>query len=169
MLRNQVIIYSKFASIVLGVSNPVSFLRASMGMDSISILSVLFHYLLLDKVWSILNKFKQVWTNLNNFGQVWTGLDKIKLVKTCFNLFDDKLVSIDQNMTDRMSDLIRERQHGQWSILSQFYTHVLIIVTIDHNCHICWRFSKLSQLSCQNCHLSKLVTDPKIDQNSYNW
>ena len=36
---------------------------------------------------------------MNNFGQVWTGLDKIKLVKTCFNLFDDKLVSIDQNMS----------------------------------------------------------------------
>ena len=92
--------------------------------------------------------------------------------------------SLQKNMTDRMSDSIRERQSGQYchnsSQLSQKFliddnyhkiSQLLIIVTIGHNCHNFSQLSKLSHLSqlpCQNCHLSNWSVS-KIGQNSYYW
>ena len=89
-----------------------------------------------------------------------------------------------KNMTDRMSDSIRERQYSQYchnsSQLSQKFliddnyhkvSQLLIIVTIGHNCHNFSQLSKLSDLSqlpCQNCHLSNWSVS-KIGQNSYYW
>ena len=85
-------------------------------------------------------------------------------------------------MTDRMSDSIRERQSGQYchnsSKLSQKFliddnyhkiSQLLLIVSIGHNCHNFSQLSKLSHLSqlpCQNCHLSNWSVS-KIGQNSY--
>ena len=99
------------------------------------------------------------------------------------------------NMTDRMSDSIRERQYGQnchhSSQLSQKFTmidnfhkdsYLLIIVTIVNNCHNYWLFSKLlrmSQLpfikichSCQNWSKFLLLITINcncIGQNCHNW
>ena len=57
------------------------------------------------------------------------------------------------------------------TILHNFHknSQLLLIVTIGHDCHNCSWFSKLSQLSFHNCHLSKLVTVAKIGQNCYYW
>ena len=75
-----------------------------------------------------------------------------------------KRLSQISNMTDRMSDSIRERQYGQYCHYSSQLSHKftvfdnshknsqpLINVTICHNYHNCLHFSKFSHLSQFSC------------------